>query len=582
MLKFLGPKALNYITELLNDVLRTAIMPPLWKTGRIVPLLKPNKPSEEGKSYRPVSLLSPLVKLLESLLLPHVQDAVKLEDHQHGFRKGRSCTTALQDITSHIKQGLNKDKPVDRTVLVAVDLTCAFDTVNHEILTDDISKLDLDPYVKRLLTGYLRGRKTFVEFRGAKSRCRQMRQGVPQGGVLSPLLFNLYMSKLPLPPAGIKVTSYADDTSIMKSGPKTAPLCKALNAYLADLNNFFMNRNLHISPAKSSVTLFTTAPQEQNATLPITINNQLVPTEKNPKILGVILDPLLTFGAHTKYLKNRVHKRNNVLKAISGTAWGKDMETINTTYKAIGKSILNYCAPIWTPTLSATNWESLQVAQNEALRTATGCFKMTDLGHLHTETKNMLVKDHNFMLAKQFHLATKKTGHPNSSLMDPQPKRLMKPTLSSLFDDDIRHLHDPGGNDSTRHKTGLIAIHTEAVQAAIAQTPSNKVLNTPAPPVSIEEKKLPRRTRTLLSQLRAGYSSLLQSYQSRINPATHSPGCPKCDAVPHDTNHLFSCLQDPTNLTPLSLWEDPFAAASFLGLQTSLADDNDDIPVEPD
>ena len=177
---------------------------------------------------------------------------------------------------------------------------------------------------------------------------------------------------------------------------------------------------------------------------------------------------------------------------------------------------------------------------------------------------------------------TKKTDHPNSSLHYSEPTRHMRNTLSSLFDDDIRHLHDPGGNDSTRHKTGLITIHSEAVKAAIDKTPDNKVLNAPAPPINQDEKKLPRRTRTLLAQLRSGYSTLLQSFLSIINPAVHSPHCPKCNAIPHSTDHLFCCPMDPTNLTVHSLWEDPIAAASFLGLQTSLDDNNGDIPDEPD
>ena len=264
MLKNLGPLALNYITELYNEVVQTAIIPPLWKTGRIVPLLKPNKPADEGKSYRPVSLLSPLAKILEGLLLPKILQEVELKEHQHGFRKKRSTTTALHAISSHIKKGLNKSKPVDRTVMVAVDLTCAFDTVSHNILLQDISELPLCPFIKRFLVGYLRGRKTYVEFRGVRSKCRKMRQGVPQGGVLSPLLFNLYMSKMPPPPPEIKLVSYADDTSILMSGPTTEPLCKKLNAYLDILHNFFASRNLAISPAKSTATIFTTCTQEVN------------------------------------------------------------------------------------------------------------------------------------------------------------------------------------------------------------------------------------------------------------------------------------------------------------------------------
>ena len=577
MLKNLGPIAINFITKLFNDILLTAIIPPLWKTGRIIPLPKPGKPSNEGKSYRPVSLLSPLAKLLESVLLPHLQSAVHLEDHQHGFRKGRSCTTALQDITGHIKKGLNRHKPVHRTVMVAVDLTCAFDTVSHKILIKDINDLPLDPYIKRFLCGYLRGRKTFVEFRNHKSKCRQMRQGVPQGGVLSPTLFNMYISSMPAPPPGIKVTSYADDTTVMKSGPKIPPLCKALNEYLETLHKFFTSRNLGITPGKSTATIFTTCTQDMAITLPIKIDGKTVPTVKNPKILGTHLDPLLTFGHHAKVTADKISKRNNILRALAGSSWGKDKETITTTYKAIGRSCLNYCAPIWTPTLSETNWISLQAVQNAALRTATGCVKKSSISHLHSETKLLQVKEHNMLLSKQFHLATKKQGHPNFSIPHQVPERTMKADLGTLFEEEIGPLFSQQGNSKAQHNIGMRELHTSAVRSSIENASDNKVLGHAAPEINVSEKSLPRETRVSLAQLRSGYSSKLFSYLHDLWPNRYdSDLCPKCRASRHDTAHLFACPMDPTHLTPLDLWKNPVEVATFLGLRTRDGDQEDD------
>ena len=203
MLKNIGPAAINFITNVYNKVINTATIPPLWKVGRTIPLPKPGKPVVEGPSYRPISLLSPAAKILESIILPQIQASVDLAPHQHGFRKGRSTLTALQEVSTHIKTGLNKKKPVDRTVMVCIDLSKAFDTVNHEILIRDIAALPLNGHLKRFLSAYLRGRQTFVEFRGIKSKFRKMRQGVPQGGVLSPTLFNLYMAGMPSPPQEI-------------------------------------------------------------------------------------------------------------------------------------------------------------------------------------------------------------------------------------------------------------------------------------------------------------------------------------------------------------------------------------------
>ena len=202
MIKNLGPVAIAFLANLFTNSINQSITPPLWKVGRIIPLPKPGKPVDEGPSYRPISLLSPLAKLLESVILPTIQSAITLKPHQHGFRKAHSTVTALQSISDHITTGLNKAKPVDRTVLVAIDLSKAFDTVNHELLLKDILDLPLNHHLKSFLAGYLRGRQTFVDFRGAKSKYRKVRQGVPQGAVLSPTLFNLYMSHMPTPPCG--------------------------------------------------------------------------------------------------------------------------------------------------------------------------------------------------------------------------------------------------------------------------------------------------------------------------------------------------------------------------------------------
>ena len=156
MLKHLGPKGIHFLTEIYNNCVNTSTIPSLWKTGRIIPLLKPGKPADEGTSFRPISLLSPPAKILEKVLLPEINKAVNLARHQHGFRKGHSTNTALHTINNHITKGLNKNKPVDRTVTVAIDLSRAFDTVDHDILHEDILGLHLNGHIKRFLCAYIR------------------------------------------------------------------------------------------------------------------------------------------------------------------------------------------------------------------------------------------------------------------------------------------------------------------------------------------------------------------------------------------------------------------------------------------
>ena len=131
---------------------------------------------------------------------------------------------------------------------VAIDLSRAFDTVSHELLLKDILE---HGNIKRFLNSYLSGRQTFVEYMGKRSKSRKMTQGVPQGGVLSPILFNLYMSSMPKPSGNIKHITYADDGTALNSGPLIDPICKELNIYLEEVNQWFKSRDLSISTEKS-------------------------------------------------------------------------------------------------------------------------------------------------------------------------------------------------------------------------------------------------------------------------------------------------------------------------------------------
>ena len=178
------------------------------------------------------------------------------------------------------------------------------------------------------------------------------------------------------------------------------------------------------------------------------------------------------------------------------------------------------------------------------------------------------VKDHNTLLAKQFHLATKQVGHANFSIPHSQPKRIMKQSLSTLYEEEISHLYTSGGNSSAQHKLGIRSIHSNTVEKCISDLNPNKVLGHAAPEIDNSEKTLPRSTRTRLAQLRSGYSSGLNQYLHRIHPQRYSPECPKCMLMPHDTRHLFNCSKNPTQLDVTSLWKSPIEAATFLDLDT--------------
>jgi len=142
-------------------------------------------------------------------------------------------------------------------ILVQLDLSKAFDIVSHDKLLRDLNNTTLPPAVIRWFNCYLRGKQSKVKFRGQTSTSRNVRTGVPQGAVTSPLLFSFYLAKLPKPPSNIKVVQYDDDISVYTSGTNLVNLENNLNFYLVKLSKFLSERELVLSPEKSTVTLFT-------------------------------------------------------------------------------------------------------------------------------------------------------------------------------------------------------------------------------------------------------------------------------------------------------------------------------------
>ena len=152
-LKKSGPLARSYIAALATLSFSTGRIPGIWKRAIVIPLLKPGKKPEEAASYRPVSLLSPIARIIERIALPEIRKCVDLPSIQHGFRKGHSTTSALCNVSESVRCGLNKKRPPQRTVIVALDLKRAFDTVNHEILHKKILQSSLPGFLKIWLYG---------------------------------------------------------------------------------------------------------------------------------------------------------------------------------------------------------------------------------------------------------------------------------------------------------------------------------------------------------------------------------------------------------------------------------------------
>ena len=306
-LKNLGPRAIEYFTALFYDSVTSCRILAIWKSSIVIPIPKPGKNSSLGTSYRPISLLCPAAKVMEALILTTVNTHLLPASDQHGFRIGHSTTSALLQLTSDVATGFNQRKPPHRTVCVAVDLTAAFDTVNHNALLSKIARSTLPEATCQMLSNYIRGRQSVTSSRGVKSKARIIHTGVLQGSKLSPTLFSFYIADMPRPTEPVKRICYADDITVWASGVEISELEHKVNTYLTEMTQ----NSLLISAPKSSVTLFTPDPAQANTHSKIKIADSEIPLVRSPKLLGMYLDTFFSF--------NRVSKRNNVLKALAGT-----------------------------------------------------------------------------------------------------------------------------------------------------------------------------------------------------------------------------------------------------------------------
>ena len=171
-------------------------------------------------------------------------------------------------------------------------------------------------------------------------------------------------------------------------------------------------------------------------------------------------------------MANRVSKRNNVLKALAGTNWGQQKETLLLTYKSLGISIANYAAPDWSTNSSDTSLEKIERTQNEALMIITGSHKMSRIDHLHSESKMLLVRDHLNLLSAQYlvhYLDTENVCHHITTMYHPQ--REMKETLFTRHNQPVVPLL------ANTKKASLQAVHTSFVNTAIDNMTDNRVLN---------------------------------------------------------------------------------------------------------
>ena len=302
--------------------------------------------------------------------------------------------------------------PPARTITVALDMSKAFDTINIHTLFRKRLQTNIPGIIIKFIANYIKGRKAYTTYRNHTSKQRQFKTGVPQGGVLSPTLFNIYTSDLPPPSALVQVMAYADDIIITSTHTSTSAAKKYIQSYLHKVFAWTKQNNLLLNPDKTTYTLFTPDPAEYTSNLDLTINNKALPMATHPKVLGLTLDPKLTYSTHIHNISVQAHKPLQLIKALTATVWRKQKETLMATYKSVMRPALEYASSVWSPIASSTSIDKLQVMQDAALRTATGSTQDTNIQHLHDETLTLPIHENLQLHASQYKQKTQHPSHP--------------------------------------------------------------------------------------------------------------------------------------------------------------------------
>ena len=252
---------------MLKTALNTNIIPHIWELANIVPIPKPNKDIDKGTSYRPIYLLSVIAKTLEKSLLPYITANIPNTPTQQGYKTQHSTVTALHTVNNTVAKGFNQMAPPARTITVALDMNKAFDTINIHTLIKKLLQTNIPCTIIKFIANYMMGRKAYTTYRYHTSPQRQFKTGVPQGGVLSPTLFNIYTAAIPPPRAPVQVIVYAEDITITSTHTSTSATNKYIQLYLHKVFAWTKQNNLTLNPDNTTCTLFTPDPAEYKSNL---------------------------------------------------------------------------------------------------------------------------------------------------------------------------------------------------------------------------------------------------------------------------------------------------------------------------
>ena len=359
------------ILYLINETVKQSKLPQNWKSSLISMIPKKQNNSSNPKYYRPISLTSCLAKLAERLMLIKFKEFLDknkiIIKQQSGFRQKRQTKDNIFFLTQKAIETLNRGK---RMCTIFFDIASAFDKVWHDGLIYKLIKLRCPKYIICWLKDFLSNRVFAVRVNESITARILIKAGVPQGAVLSPLLFSLFINDIPINYAKNKNYSllFADDLCSFHIYKKKRTSVKQIQLYLDRIEKWLKSWRLMMAPHKCNYIVFSNSKSHQEEEdLDIKLLGVNINKSDNPTFLGIRFDKYLSFNNQLDYLKEACMKRVNVLKVLSNRSWGLKLKTLNQIYNSLIRSLLEYSSIIY-PCFSTTNLAILERIQFKCLK----------------------------------------------------------------------------------------------------------------------------------------------------------------------------------------------------------------------